>query len=71
MYGVTLFGMLAIGFQAESTNHRHLLINSLLAMAFASVLTLITDLDRAAEGSLQVAREPLIALEQRILADIN
>lgn len=59
---VTLLSMVAIGYQFGLTGERSWVIIFFLVAAFATVITLIADLDRAQGGLVQVSQQPLLDL---------
>ncbi|MFZ1865424.1 MAG: hypothetical protein WAU39_14455 [Polyangiales bacterium] len=65
LYLVAGLAMIAVGFHFAQSRHRQILVSLILALAFSSILVLIADLDRAAEGTVRVSQQPLIDLQQR------
>jgi len=68
LYLVALFAMTAVGYQFAQSGHRQLLAGLILALSFSSVLTLIADLDRAAEGTVRLNQQPLYHLQKQLHA---
>ncbi len=69
LYAIAILAMLAVGFQFGQVSRRQQAINIMLAGAFAAVITLIADLDRASDGSVTISQEPLRALQKKISVD--
>lgn len=63
---VTVFSMMAVGYQFGLENTRNWAVNILMAMAFATVIMLIADIDRPQIGVVQVSQQPLLDLSARI-----
>jgi hypothetical protein len=63
---VTILAMISMGFEFGLTGVRSWVVTVLLAVAFTTVLILITDLDRSWAGSVQVRQQPLIDLLNKI-----
>lgn len=59
---VTMFTMVAVGYQFGLTGIRSWIVFFLLAAVFATVITLIVDLDTPQAGMLQVSQQPLLDL---------
>jgi hypothetical protein len=59
---LTIFGMMAVGYQAGIAGSRRTLAMPLLAVAFASVIGIIGALDRPSGGVISVSQQPLIDL---------
>jgi hypothetical protein len=59
---LAVFEMASMGYQAGLSGTRRSPEIPILTLAFAGVLFLIVDLDRASEGSLRVSQQPLIDL---------
>ncbi|MGQ0636198.1 MAG: bestrophin-like domain [Planctomycetaceae bacterium] len=64
LFGLALLGMAAMGYQTGLSGTQRTPAELLLALAFAGVLFLIVDLDRAHEGLLRVGQQPLIDLQR-------
>jgi hypothetical protein len=65
---ITVLAMVSVGYQLGLSNSRSLLVPAILAVTFSSVVLLITDLDRATSGGLQVNQQPMLALEKEFSA---
>lgn len=61
---VTALAMITVGYQFGQSRRRQLLFNFVLAMAFSSVILLITDLDRSWEGAVKINQQPLYDLQE-------
>jgi len=75
---LTLFGMIMVGYQAGVAASKRTLAMPILALAFASVVALISSLDRPIGGFTltQVSQQPMIDLlsdidSQRLVAPLN
>lgn len=68
---ITVLSMATVGYQVGLSGNRVLKIGIVLALTFASVILLISDLDDPTQGSLQVSQQPLIELQQRMQAQLN
>jgi len=68
IFTLALVGMVSTGYQAGLSATRRSPTQVLLALAFAAVLFLIVDLDRAREGMFQVSQESLTDLQQTLRA---
>lgn len=66
LYVILGLAMLTVGYQFGRPHERHVLINTLLAIAFSSVILLIADLDRASEGTVLLNPQPVFDLQQRL-----
>lgn len=64
LFGLALIGMTSIGYQAGLSATRRSPAMVTVAVAFAGVLFLIIDLDRAHEGLLQVSQQAIIDLQK-------
>jgi hypothetical protein len=62
VFTVAVLGMASMGYQAGLSGTRRSPEMPILTLAFAGVLFLIVDLDRASEGSLRVSQQPMIDL---------
>ncbi len=62
LFSLNVFGMASVGYQAGLSATRRSQQMVILTLAFASVLYLNVDLDRAHEGLLRVNQQPLINL---------
>ena len=68
LYAVSGLAMIAVGYQFGGSGARQFLIYTVLALAFSSVILLIADLDRAAQGTVLVNQQPLFNLQKKIHA---
>jgi uncharacterized membrane protein len=59
---VTVIGMISLGFEFGLSGNRRWIGTILLVIAFASVILLISDLDRPQEGLIQISQKPLLDL---------
>lgn len=66
LYFMTFLGMAALGYQSGSAGARSWPPIAVLTISFALVFTMIADLDRPREGSLNVSQQPLIDLSKKI-----
>lgn len=62
LFGLTFIGMGSVGYQAGISGARRSPEITTLTVAFATVIFLIVDLDRAQEGLLHVSQQPMIDL---------
>jgi hypothetical protein len=62
LFGLAFMGMASVGYQAGLSGTRRSPEMPILTLAFASVLFLIVDLDRAHEGLLHVSQQSMIDL---------
>jgi hypothetical protein len=62
LFGLAFIGMASVGYQAGLSGTRRSPEMPILTLAFASVLFLIVDLDRAHEGLLRVSQQSMIDL---------
>ena len=68
LFVVTGLAMLVVGLLLSQSRLRSGVVSTLVALSFASVITLITDLDRTIEGTMRVDPQPLFDLQDRISA---
>jgi hypothetical protein len=66
---LTAISMLVVGYQGGGAGRRPLRGAPVLAVAFALMLVLIADLDRANEGMLRVSMQALVDLQASMAAD--
>ena len=66
LYFITILSMIAVGYQVGLTGKSVIKISIILALTFAAVILLITDLDRTSEGYLQVSQQPMFELQQKL-----
>lgn len=71
LFGLTLLGLISIGYQAGLAATRRSPEMPMLAVAFAIVLSLIVDLDRGHEGLLRVSQQAMIDLNRSMQNSIN
>jgi hypothetical protein len=64
LFALALVGMASMGYQAGLSMTRRSPAMVFLALAFAGVLFLIVDLDRAHEGLLRVSQQAMIDLQR-------
>jgi hypothetical protein len=64
LFGLTVFGMGSTGYQAGLSVTRRSPEMLLLGLAFAGVLFLVVDLDRAHAGLLRVSQQAMLDLQQ-------
>jgi hypothetical protein len=64
LYGVTILGMMAMGYQTAIAESKRSSAQPLLALSFALVIVLIASLDRPDSGVLKVKQQPLIDLRE-------
>ncbi len=62
LLGLTVLGMISVGYQSGLTATRRSPEMFLFLLAFSCVLYLIIDLDRAHEGLLRISQRPIIEL---------
>ncbi len=62
LYGITILGMVSLGYQTGIAESRRSRAGMILALAFAVMFALIASLDRPDSGLLQVTQQPLIDL---------
>jgi hypothetical protein len=63
---LTMLAMLAMGYLLGLSNSRNHVVTFTLVLAYTSVVFLIADLDRQAEGLLRVSQQPMIDLWEKI-----
>ena len=62
LWGLTFFGMAAVGYQTGIVGSRRSLAQPILAISFSMVIALIAMLDRPLTGYVKVSQQPLIDL---------
>lgn len=67
LFALALLGMFSMGYQAGLSVTRRSPAELFLATAFAAVLFLIVDLDRAHEGSLRISQQAMMDLQRTML----
>jgi hypothetical protein len=65
---VTSITMFGVGFQFGLAGSRSMIANLMLAVTFASVMTIIFDLDQPGKGLIDVGQEPMYELHRRLQA---
>ena len=68
LYGVTILGMLGVGYQTGIAGSKRSLARPILALSFALVFALIASLDRPDSGVMKVTQQPLIDLRDAMAA---
>lgn len=66
LYGLTLLGMLGVGYQFGNGGTRSWLAVLLATVSFSAVLTMIADIDRPIEGFMMSTQRPLVDLAKQI-----
>jgi hypothetical protein len=66
LYGLSILGMAAVGYQAALTTTRRSPAMLGLVLAFTVVLMLIADLDRGQEGLLRVSQRSMLDLQRTL-----
>jgi hypothetical protein len=69
LFGLGLLGMVSTGYQAGLSATRRSPEMAVLVLAFAGVLFLIVDLDRAHEGLMRVSQQAMLDLQRTMQAD--
>lgn len=62
LYGLTILGMMSIGYHSGSVQSKHSKAKLLLALSFATVITFLISMDRPS-GFIEVTQQPLIDLQ--------
>jgi hypothetical protein len=68
LFALAVLGMASMGYQSDLSRTRRSPEMPILTLAFAGVLFLIVDLDRADEGSLRLSQQPMIDLLKTLKA---
>lgn len=68
LFGLAIICMVSMGYQAGLSTTRRSPAAVLFAVAFAGILFLIVDLDRAHEGMLRVSQQAMLDLQQSMRA---
>jgi hypothetical protein len=68
LYLLLMAAMVMLGAQIGQSETRHFDLEIAIAITFATVLFLITDLDRPQEGLLRVSQEAMVELQTRLHA---
>ena len=66
LYFITILSMITVGYQVGLSGKSVLKIGVVLALTFSSVIFLVADLDRSAEGHLRVSQQPMFELQQKL-----
>lgn len=67
LYGITALSMFAVGYEFGINESGSVLGSVLLAMMFAAIVMIISDLDRAYRSSLvKVSQQPILDLQKKI-----
>jgi hypothetical protein len=66
LYFITILSMIVVGYQAGLSGKSGLKTALVLALTFASVMMLVADLDRAAEGRFRVSQQPMFDLQKKM-----
>jgi hypothetical protein len=66
---VTIITMFGVGFQFGLAATRSWIADLMLALTFASVMTIIFDLDQAGRGLINVDQQPMYELNERMQAE--
>jgi hypothetical protein len=69
LFLLTVLSMTAVGYQGGMSGVRRLRGAPVLAVAFALMLLMIADLDRATDGFLKVSQQPLVDVQQSMKHD--
>jgi hypothetical protein len=68
LYGITMLGMLGVGYQTGIAGSKRSMARPILALSFALVFALIASLDRPDSGVMKVTQQPLIDLRDSMAA---
>ncbi len=71
LLGITILGMISLGYQTKIAGSKRSLRRPALALAFALVFALIVSLDRPGSGIMKVSQQPLVDLRNSIAADAS
>jgi hypothetical protein len=69
LYVLTLLSMIAVGYQGGMSGARRMRGSPVLAAAFALMLFMISDLDRATEGFMVVSQQPMVDVRNAMAHD--
>ena len=69
LYGVTILGMMGVGYQTGIAGSKRSKAGPILALSFAMVFALIAALDHPASGVITVSQQPLIDLRDSMGTD--
>ena len=70
LYLVTIFSMVAMGFQFGLSGRRSWAVTILLVIVFTTVILIIADLDQPQVGLLKISQQPLIDLMNKIATSV-
>ena len=68
LYGVTILGMMGVGYQTGIAASKRSMARPILAVSFALVFALIASLDRPDSGVMSVSQRPLVDLRDAMAA---
>jgi hypothetical protein len=71
LIAITVFSMVTMGLQFGFSGRRRHLPAVFLALAFASLVTLVVDLNRPARGLITVGQDSLLDLQQSMDQDVQ
>jgi hypothetical protein len=71
LYIISILSMLLVGYQLGISGKSGFNFGFILASTFSMLILLIADLDRVAEGTLQVSQKPMIELQMKLSSDVN
>jgi len=71
LWGLTFFGMAAVGYQTGIVGSRRSLAQPILAISFSMVIALIAMLDRPLTGYVKVSQQPLIDLYEWMTSGVG
>ena len=66
LYGIAALALIMVGYQFGRSRQRQIFVNLVLGLAFASVILVIADLDRAVEGTVKLDTKPLYSLQNKL-----
>jgi len=66
LYTLAFLGLMTMGYNAGLAATRPMLPTLVLVLAFASIITLIVDLERPRQKLFRVSQEPMTAVEMRM-----
>ena len=71
LLSLTFLGMVAVGYQMGIAGSKRSLAQSILALSFSLVITLIASLDRPGSGYVTVSQQPMVSLRNSMEADVK
>ncbi len=71
LLGLTILGMVAVGYQLGISGSKRSLAQALLALSFSLVITLIASLDRPGSGYVTVSQKPMATLRESMNGDTH